>query len=221
MTDRIKSMLADRYLMFYHGHWPLDRIRPVADLDQSLRLVNQAMETHGRHIADWNYGLQDEAGRLVRINWIYQRLHQEPIRKPVLVHIHGPDLVVDCGDTRLMVLDLAGTYTTIGVIATCSIGQAQRFHGWHPVCDTEQLIDLCGFLPDAQVHVRPTEAGSDHACDWLEIGDRTTDHHLHDLDQRVRMLQNWLDAQDTDFQFDRSWAKTAVDWESLDRTPVD
>jgi hypothetical protein len=54
--------------------------------------------------------------------------------------------------------------------------------------------------------------------DWLEIGDQSTSHHLHNVSQRVSMMQEFLNTQTPDFEFDLTWPKQKVDWHALYHT---
>ncbi len=58
--------------------------------------------------------------------------------------------------------------------------------------------------------IRPA---ADYAIDWLEVGDSTTAHHLHSVDQRVAMVQRYLAQQPTDFEFSVDWARNYIDWQ--------
>jgi hypothetical protein len=58
------------------------------------------------------------------------------------------------------------------------------------------------------VLIRP---GTNQAIEWLEIGDNTTAHHLHSVDQRVAMMQNYMD-QNPDAVFSTEWARSYINW---------
>jgi hypothetical protein len=157
---------------------------------------------------------QDEAARLMRANWIYQRLGTEPIRKPILTNLENNQMAVICGDTRLMALNLLLDPGTVGVVCTASIDQADQFEDWVPVRTNQDLIDVTGFGASAHVIVRP---GTTRAVEWLEIGDHTTAHHLHDIGQRVAMMQRYIDTQEDTFEFSVDWARNYINWDIYSR----
>lgn len=210
MELTIEQALGDQYLMFYHAAWPAEDLQPVCTLIQSVSTVNRCLSKHGKNISEWSPNEQDEAARLLWVNWIYQRLGVEPIRKPILVHCEQQRLVVDCGDTRLMSLNLLIDPGTVSVVCTAPTGQADDFADWTPIRNNKELLRATGFGQDAHVMIRPAK---DHAIEWLEIGDRTTAHHLHDVDQRVNMMQRYLDQQAKNFEFSVDWARNYIAWD--------
>lgn len=208
MNSTIEQALGNRYLMFYHAQWPVDLLAPVCTLQRTIEVFNNELRYNSRMLHQWPAMKQDEAARLMRANWIYQRLGVEPIRKPILTHLEADQHVVDCGDTRLMALNLLLDPGTVGVVCTVPLSQADQFDDWVPVRTNQDLIDVSGFNSNATVMVRP---GTNQAIEWLEIGDDTTAHHLHDVDQRVSMMQNYLD-QHPGTVFDTHWARSYIDW---------
>lgn len=209
MNLTIEQALGNQYLMFYHAQWPVDLLKPVCILSQCADAVNQYIKVHGKDLGQWTYEQQDAVARLLWVNWIYQHLGVEPIRKPILTHLEAGRHIVDCGDTRLMALNLLLDPGTVGVACTVPIDQADQFEDWTPVRTNQDLIQVSGFSPKATVLIRP---GHDQAIEWLEIGDNSTVHHLHDVDQRVAMMQSYLD-QHPNTVFDTHWARSYIDWD--------
>lgn len=209
MTQTIQQVLGD-YVMFYRDQYPVEQLVPGTTLEKSVEVVNQNLRKD-RNILNWSAGLQDEAARLLWVNWIYQRLGAEPIRKPILAHDVQGRLHVDCGDTRLMALNLLIDPGTVSVVVSVPSTQAANYQDWYPVKSNADLIELAEFGPGASVLLR---TNSDGRVEWLEIGDRTTAHHLHDIDQRVRMMQNYLANQPADFVFSVDWARSYINWEN-------
>ena len=105
MELTIEQALGDQWAMFYHPQWPVEDLLPVCTLEDGIERVNHQLQS-SRDLKTWGLGYQDEVARLLWVNWIYQRLGTEPIRKPVLVHEYDDTWIVDCGDTRLMSLKL-------------------------------------------------------------------------------------------------------------------
>lgn len=210
MYESIEPVLADGWAIFYHPDWPIQKLSPVCDLAFCISECNQYLRDHGRDLSRWQAYHQDQIARLLLVNWIHGRLSIEPIKKPVLVHPNGDELVVDCGDTRLMALGLHDPNGRIGVVLIDRATHAQRYHDWIRIINDAELKTHAGFGPDADIFCRPATNGQ--AIEWLEIGDKTTAHHLHDIDQRVAMMQRYLDRAGPRFQFDQAWAGRAIDW---------
>ena len=210
MNSTIEQALGNKYLMFYHAAWPVDLLTPICTLNQCVNDVNQHITVHGKDLPQWSSVQQDAIARLLWVNWIYQRLGVEPIRKPVLTHWYRGQHIVDCGDTRLMALNLLLDPGTVGVAVTVSTEHADQFSDWDPIHTNQDLIQVTGFSNTVQVFVRP---GTDQAIEWLEIGDHTTTHHLHSVDLRVNMMQNYLNQQPGNFEFSVDWARSYINWD--------
>lgn len=208
MQLTIEQALGTQYLMFYHAQWPVDLLVPEGTLNHSVDTVNQYITTFGTDLTKWTSTQQDAVARLLWVNWIYQRLGTEPIRKPILANLENNQLAVICGDTRLMALNLLLDPGTVGVVCTAELHQADQFEDWVPVRTNQDLIEVTGFGTGAHVIARP---GDTRAVEWLEIGDHTTAHHLHSIDQRVSMMQNYLN-QHPGTVFDTDWARSYIDW---------
>ena len=208
MNLTIEQALGSKYLMFYHAQWPVDLLKSVCTLQKTVSEVNRMMHSNGKNLSSWPTREQDEIARLMRANWIYQRLGVEPIRKPVLTYLEDGQHVVNCGDTRVMALNMLLDPGTVAVVCTVPVNQADQFSDWVPVRTNQELIKVSGFSSKATVLIRP---GHDQAIEWLEIGDNSTVHHLHSVDQRVAMMQNYMD-QNPDAVFDTEWARSYIDW---------
>lgn len=214
MELTIEQALGNKYLMFYNAVWPVEDLHPVCTLTQSVDTVNYHLNKSGRDISKWGAAEQDEAARLLWVNWMYQRLGVEPIRKPILVHRDNGKFVVDCGDTRLMSLNLLIDPGEVSVVCTVPIEEAAGFANWTPIRNNRELLRATGFGRGAHVMLRPAES---YAIDWLEVGDHTTAHHLHDINQRVAMMQRYIDTQVDDFKFSVDWARSYINWDIYSR----
>jgi len=211
--DQITKMLGERYAMFYHAGMSIQELCPMQTLDKSIEIVNAHMKQHGRDLFSWEPGLQDEISRLVNVNWIYQKLPSEPIRKPILVHQENGRYIVDCGDTRLMALSLCSDPPQVSVIITASYKLAGEFLDWIAITSDAELIGHLDLDPgSAAIYYTPAEVDKNYAVSWLEIGDNSTATHLHDIDQKLNMMQQYLDQQPNDFEFSISWAKLPIKW---------
>ena len=210
MQLTIEQTLGDQWAMFYHSQWPVELLLPGCTLEQSVDRVNTQLQ-HSRDLQIWTPGYQDEVARLLWVNWIYQRLGTEPIRKPVLAHEHHGQLVVDCGDTRLMSLKLLIDPGTVGVVVTVPKEHSDRYADWQQIYSNQDLKHATGFGPNANILLR--QATGNYAIEWLEIGDQTTAHHLHNVDQRVDMMQAYINEQVNDFEFSKDWARSRIEWD--------
>jgi hypothetical protein len=209
MELTIEQALGNQWAMFYHPQWPVEELHPVCTLEQSVCTVNQQLH-NSRDLSNWVYAHQDEIARLLWVNWMYQRLGAEPIRKPILTHEQDKKLVVDCGDTRLMSLNLLIDPGTVSVAVTVPVDRCESYTEWRQIKTNRDLIRATGFGRDAGIAVR---AGIDHAIEWLEIGDHTTAHHLHDTNQRIAMMQRYVDTQEDTFEFSVAWARSYINWD--------
>jgi hypothetical protein len=215
----IQQALGDQYCMFFCPDYHANKLTPVQTLAKSVSFVNQTLRALGPQLSKWDSGQQDEIARLVRVNWIYQRLCIEPIRKPILVHMVNTDLVIDCGDTRIMALTAWDPQATVPVLVSCDRTQADVFAEWRQITCDQDLIDVLKFDPaSVSIYLSAAPPGAHHAVDWLEIGDLSTSHHLHHLSQRLSMMQEFLNTQTSDFEFDLTWPKQKVNWHALYHT---
>lgn len=211
MPDVIKDCLGDRWAMFYTEKMPIHALSPNQTLDKSIYLVNETMEIKGRELTEWNEGLQDEAARLVWVNYIYHRLDREPIKKPIISHYHHGIFHVDCGDTRLMSQVLHDPQAELKVAVTCDLKDIKRFNSWKRIRCDQDLRDAAGFEKDAVIMATSAE---DWCFYWLEIGDSTTAHHPHSFQDRVIMMHQYLRQQDPSFRFSKEWFLFPIDWEA-------
>jgi hypothetical protein len=215
MYQSLQWAMGDRWAMFHHPALPISNLTPICDLDQCLAQTNRNLDRLGRDVCMWPTGDQDQVARLMWVNWIHQRLDLEPIRKPILAHAQGTKLVVDCGDTRLMALSLCTNPPAVGVIATDRVSNVDAYHGWTRIWSEQDLLRAAGFAPDSHVDFR--SGGDRCAIEWLEIGDQSTAHHMHDVEQRIRMIRCYINSQSRHFRFDREWARSIIDWTVYDQ----
>jgi hypothetical protein len=211
--DQITNLLGKRYAMFYRAGMSVQELCPMQTLDKSIEIVNAHMKQHGRNLYAWEPGLQDEISRLVNVNWIYQKLPCEPIKKPILVYQQDRKYHVICGDTRLMALSLCSDPPQVSVVITTPCDSAGEFLDWIAITSDAELIGHLGLDPgSAAIYYTPAEEDKNYAVSWLEIGDNSTAMHLHDINQKLNMMQQHLDQQTSDFEFSISWAKLPIEW---------
>lgn len=213
VMDQVQSMLGQRYCMFYLNDIPIESLTPQQTLQNSIDVVNTYMEQHGRNLRTWGLGMQDEAARLVNVNVIYQNLPQEPVKKPILAHRETNKFIVDCGDTRLMALNLCSNKPTVSVIITALKESSRQYSHWKQIASDAELLDAVGMdHSTAGIYFTPAPDDADYAITWLEVGDASTAHHLHSMDKKLSMLQHYLDQQPADFKFSESWVRSSITW---------
>jgi hypothetical protein len=211
--DQITKMLGERYAMFYHAGMSVQDLCPMQTLDKSIEIVNTHMNLHGRNLLTWEPGLQDEISRLVNVNWIYQKLLSEPIKKPILVYQQDRKYHVICGDTRLMALNLCSDPPLVSVVITTPRELAGDFLDWIPITGDYELIGHVGLdTGSAAIYYTPADADKNYAVYWLEVGDNSTATHLHNINEKLNMMQQYLDQQNSDFEFSVAWAKQPIEW---------
>jgi hypothetical protein len=211
--DTIQQVLGDQYAMFYHGGINSDQLVPLQTLSQCIADANQGLNIHGRDLNNWPDQYATKISKLVRAHAIYHRLAIEPIRKPILVHKENTQFIVDCGDTRLMALNQLPNPTPVSVIVTCRTNAVDQYQHWTRIYNTADLSECTGFVLNSnRVKAATVSSQCDYALCWLEIGDASTSHHLHDPQQRLHMMQKYLDQQSADFQFDNAWLLKEINW---------
>lgn len=215
MSDIIVDCLSNKWAMFYTRSMSISSLTSLQTLEKSLMLVNQHLDLLGKNLDQWDTGMQDEICRLLWVNWIYQRLAIEPIRKPILTHYQVGSYYVDCGDTRLMSLRLYDPTIQVPVISTCSLNDVAQFDSWSRIHNSDELKAHANFGPDACVLATPAK---DWCLYWLEIGDHTTAHHLHSINQRLAMIQQYINQQSDNFRFSEDWMTSLIDWTEYQTT---
>tara|TARA_R110000868_G_scaffold408015_1_gene690124 strand:+ start:1042 stop:1695 length:654 start_codon:yes stop_codon:yes gene_type:complete len=213
MKDILKIALGSTYRMFYNPSILVSTLTPVQTLDRACQVINNQLESYSTNISTWDAMKQDEIARLLWVNLFYQNLDTEPIRKPILVHKQNNQLLVDCGDTRLMALQLKLSTAKVSVVITCLAEESEQYSTWQSItCDID-LVKATNFdLNNTKILVTPAPPDSDYAFEWMEIGDQSTSHHLHNTNHRVEMMQKYLNTQPADFKFSAEWVKTPIDW---------
>lgn len=202
MQDRVAEMLSPDYVMFLLHDLDTAALTPALTLREAMQHANTILE----HVTDLD-SLDDLEwdclARMIRVRWIFQNLDQEPIRKPLLVHVEHDRLMVDCGDTRLMALSLLRKSPRVSALITCTPTDQHRFENSQQIHSEHQLFKTLAFDPSsAQLLWRRTDPGTAWAVSWLELGDHSTGHHLHSIEQCRRILES---EYSTSFRFTLAW----------------
>lgn len=209
IEDQLTVQLGDSWRMFFSSKMPISDLRPVQTLSVCISITNQKLATLGRKISQWPAHDQNNAARLLRVNWIYNRLGQEPIRKPVLCYWKDDSYNVICGDTRLMCLSLCDTPQTISVLILADQSNSDLFSHLRSISTSRDLLSATGFPFDTKILCHGSKY---QGLDWLEIASESTSHHLHDTKQRVSLLENYLETQNNNFCFSDWWCRQPIEW---------
>jgi hypothetical protein len=129
-------------------------------------------------------------------------LDYNPIQKPLL--IDGAFRVVT-GDTRLMALQLHPGTTHVPVLMTSEV--APRL-GWVNIKNKTELGKLLNIDPK---NILTNWDWHDKPLDWIEFAYSHTSDHMHDQQQRERMILNYL-AKYPGTIFDKDWLRKRIDW---------
>jgi hypothetical protein len=192
------------YHLFYNPVAPINGIVPLINLSQLIRLCNYTMKKTAQ---DLDPGAENELARLVRVNFIYNNLLKNKLKiiKPLFLEANGFSLITVQGDTRLMAAELCGL-TTVACLVKVPLTYQNLFPGWILVKDVNHLSELTGFGP-AEIEIKGQEN-----IEWIEFSSVSTAHHMHDFDQRLRMIKNYIKQQPSSFEFSREWCQTPINW---------
>lgn len=198
-----------KYSLWFHPNLPLNHVQPMMNLDRLLWICNQSIK-YGPGSSPYRI---DELARLCRVSWMVQDLNRQGhIRKPLLLHVNAFNLVIAQGDTRLMAAELCPQVHTAPALVSIADQYRGFFYDWTLIQSSNQLTDLLGFERDCIVLRENNTDWVDHAVEWIEFSSEQTAHHMHDEEQRQRMITNYLSAQPADFVFTRSWFLEPIDW---------
>lgn len=212
--DCIQQVLEPDYAMFYTSKIMTNQLVPGSTFEQCRQAVNIALEQYGLQLQSWPDIYTNRVVKMVRAHVIFQNLTTEPIRKPLLIHQQNQQFFVDCGDTRLMALNQLRVPVAVSAVLTCKLSQAADFKDWYRVYNVKDLSAYTGIaLKSSKVKMSVTEPDENYRLTWLEIGDASTAHHLHDPQQRLQMMQNYLDQQSVNFRFGPDWLQTTIQWQ--------
>ena len=179
--------------LYYLPNYPVDYLHPIRDLAQMIQEANS--------------GDSDALANSVRLNWMVQNLRTNSLRKPILVDCNFNVVV---GDTRLMAVKLLDI-PKVNVLA-----QLPEPQDYTIVTTLDHLKSICGFDTTAELMWRPEDRDILHQpVDWFEIADTDTSDHMHNEQQRLTMIKNYLQAH-PGFEFTTKWYQQAINWSTWD-----
>jgi hypothetical protein len=178
------------HCLLYNASVPVSAIKPLCSLDQMLDEANQNLNSN-------------TMAKMVRLNWMVANLKDEPIQKPLLVDHTG---VIQTGDTRMAAISLNEHVTHVPCLMTAPVEKMDL--DWVYVEDKNQLGAMLNInSADILTH----DDWNYNGIDWIEFAYTHTEHHMHDEDERYRMIVNYLE-QHPDTVFTREWLQTPVNW---------
>ena len=189
------------HCLLYHPRVSVKFINPVVNLDQLITFVN-ADRTNKNLLA-----------KTVRLNWMVKNLKHEPIYKPLLTVLRAGKLVTATGDTRLQAIELNPHITYVSCLVSLPLELQENFKYWDTVVDQKNLAAYLNIDID---DIIVNKDWNRFELDWIEFALPDTAKHMHDEEQRLRMINNYLITQPKDFKFSREWFKTAIDWNQYD-----
>lgn len=177
-----------RYLLCWLSHTDINLLRPALDVDGLLDLANR--------------GDPDALANMVRLNWMVSDVRHTGIIKPVFVRDHTMDVIV--GDTRIMAARLAGLQR-VPVMAYLEQAQGMTCSSIH------DILTLTGFGSDAVIHWTPADIDIlSEPPAWIDIGDSRTQHHGHDQQRRLAVMQDYVKKNPQ--PLGRDWLLESRDW---------
>lgn len=180
------------YKLFYNSNFPVTVLRPGLSLEKCLQ--------------DANTGNIDYQTNLVRLNWMVKDMKYNGIQKPLLVN--GAFCIIT-GDTRFMALKLNPQITRVPVLMSSTVSPKIA---WTEVADKIHLGKLLNIDPD---NILTNYSWNEKQLDWIEFAYSHTNNHMHDEQQRKRMIQNYL-GKHPDTIFDQDWLLSSIDWSLYD-----
>jgi hypothetical protein len=176
---------------------------PEMTADQCLTVANNAL---GKSWTDYE---QNVLANLVRLNWMIEDLHNNKIEKPILL---SQDFRVLTGDTRLMAASFHSKIKCVPTLVTANSNfNLSNFIDIVNIGHLAKILNIASndIILNGQDWIK-------HPLSWIEFAYPHTQNHMHDEQQRVRMISNYLSKQSKEFVFTREWLQTPIDWSTWD-----
>ena len=192
--------------LLYNPRVPVNLLTPLINIDQLIMLCNY---TINKKDYDLDPGADTELARIVRVNFIYNDLKKNRLKiiKPLFLEASAFGLITVQGDTRLMAAELCGI-TQVSCLAQIPVFVQGLFKDWVQVENVKHLSQLTNF-DITEIQIRYQENKN---IDQIEFSSATTAHHMHDFDQRLRMIKNYIKQQPKTFEFSREWCRLPINW---------
>lgn len=181
------------YKLFYNSNFPVTALSPVLSLDECL---------HGANLGNISYRT-----KLVRLNWMVKDIKYNGVQKPLLVD--GAFRIIT-GDTRFMALKLNPQINRVPVLMSSTVAPKVS---WSEVTDKAHLGKLINIDPE---DIIINNDWHNDQLDWIEFAYPHTHNHMHNEQQRERMILNYL-ADYPNTIFDRDWCTKSIQWDMYDK----
>lgn len=204
---------SENYSVFY-STVKLDQLCPTQTLTRTIELGNQYIDNFRSNsiIPDFAY---NELARLIWLNWMYDHFKTNTIVKPILIHQHNNNFIVDCGDTRIMAMSLHNNFIDLPVLLTIKNNFAQQFGKWLKIESNNQLFSLLDLDHlQSNLIIQKTKADDTHAWCWYDISTEINGQHWRNEPLRLKTLKNYLNTCEKHFEFTENWIRSSIHWPS-------
>lgn len=205
----------NRYELYYNPSTPLWHFKSVMTHDEKVEFANTIALSELR-ANNYQPVHVDVFANMVRLNWMCFNVKFQPLVKPIVAveiprNNEQPDDVWQTivGDTRLAAYELNG-FTRIRAIL-----QAQKRPnepGWLKI-ENRLCLAITGGCKESDLMVGDW---NNEPLEWIEFAGVQSQDHMHDQDQRFRMMCNYLRTQTDDFKFNKFWFLEPIDWSLYD-----
>jgi hypothetical protein len=204
----------NEYCLLYNPRLLVSQIFPVLPLDTLINRCNQTIHQPRETHTD---GQKNDLARMVRLNWMVENLKTDRIWKPIMLNLRYFLMTTITGDTRLQAIELSPHITVVPALLTIKRQYLDQFPDWINVESTSQLAELMKIPKEKIVFAENFTNWTDQELEWIEFDLQETSNHMHDEDQRLRMMYNYLDQQSDDFCFSRDWISNFIEnWNQYD-----
>ena len=182
------------YDLYYNPFTPVDLIKSELTLDVCLKRANRK----DMHVLR----------NMVRLNWMVHDLKSNIICKPILLR---NNFEVFCGDTRMMAVKMNAHIKDVPALLqvddNTTVGS-----DWIKVQNVLHLAELIGTTPENIIY---NQNWNEQPLEWIEFAMPHTVNHMHDEQQRERMISNYLNKYPGTI-FDQDWCCSKIDWSLYD-----
>ena len=196
------------YCLLYNPRLLVSAVFPVLPLNT---LLNRCNETLQQPQESWTPGQIDDLARLVRLNWMVEDLKTHPIIKPLVLNLRYFLMTTITGDTRLQAIELSPHVTVVSALLTIKRQYLDQFPDWTEIKDNDHLASQMRIPVEKLIFSEDNYDWKTQELDWIEFDLVETSHHMHDEDERFRMIVNYLE-QHPDTVFTRKWLQNPIKW---------
>lgn len=194
-----------KYELYYNPNAPIWHFTSVMSHDQKVEFANDIALPELRE-RNYEPVHVDLLANMVRLNWMCFNVKWQPLIKPIVATVQcNGDWQTVVGDTRLAAYELNG-FTRIRALLQCET--APREPGWLKILN-RQCLAIAGGCKETDLIVDDWHSAP---LEWIEFASEHTKDHMHDQQQRFRMMCNYIKTQTDDFKFSKFWFLEIIDW---------